>query len=189
MSTHSELISEQIRSVELEIEETNKSYTDASERFRDVKAEHDGLQQKGNRLGHQLGVLAMQLHGFKGQLREALDDEREIASYVFEPNKTLTVESQHLATTRISLKGISVMGGLNHSGPGGEVGSLIRVSAFNVGVVTSDDDTFHAIRRHVKYRGDLYILNQAATMLLGNRPGGSLTFNVVEGGRSYAESS
>ncbi len=189
MSTHSEVISEQIRSVELEIEETNKSYSDASERYRDVKAEHDALQQKGNRLGHQLGVLAMQLQGLKGQLSAALEDEREIHSYVFETNQTLTVESQHLAATRISLKGISVMGGLNHSGPGGEVGSLIRVSAFNVGVVTSDDDTFHAIRRHVKHRGDLYILNQAATMLIGNRPGGSLTYTVVEGGRSYAESS
>jgi len=189
VSTHSAEISEHIRSVELEIKETNASYSEASERYRDVKAEHDALQQKGNRLGHQLGLLAAQMQGLKGQLRAALEDEREIPSYSFESDGTLTVESQNLAASRISLKGFSVMGGLNHSGPGGEVGSLLRVSAFNVGVVTSDDDTFYAIRRHVKHRGDLYILNQAATMLIGNRPGGSFTYTMVEGGRSYAESS
>lgn len=119
----------------------------------------------------------------------ALEDEREINSYVFEANKTLTVESQHLAAARISLKGFSAMKGLDHSGPGGEVGGLIGVSGFNVGVVTNDDDTFYAIRRHVKHRGDLYILNQAANMLIGNRPGGSLTFTMVPGGRPYAQGS
>jgi len=189
VSTHSAEISEHIRSVELEIEETNASYSEASERYRDVKAEHDALQQKGNRLGHQLGLLAAQMQGLKGQLRAALEDEREIHSYVFETNQTLTVESQHLAATRISLKGFSAMKGLDLSGGGGEVGYLIGVTGFNVGVVTNDDDTFYAIRRHIKNRGDSYILSQAANMLIGNRPGGSLTVTLVPGGRPVVQSS
>jgi len=189
VKTHSEVISDAIATLKRDVEEKTVLYQTAEVRYRDVKAEHDTLQQQGNRLGVELGRLASELQNLESQHRSALEDEREIPSYSFESDGTMTVESQNLAASRISLKGFSAMKGLDLSGGGGEVGYLIGVSGFNVGVVTNDDDTFYAIRRHIKNRGDRYILSQAANMLIGNRPGGSLTVTLSQGGRPHVQGS
>jgi len=189
MSTHSGVISDAIATLKRDIDEKTVQYQTTDVQYREAKARHDTLQQLGTRLGVEISRLSSELQNLEHQRRVALEDEREIRSYSFESDGTLTVESQNLAASRISLKGFSAMKGLDLSGGGGEVGYLIGVSGFNVGVVTNDDDTFYAIRRHIKNRGDRYILSEAAHMLIGNRPGGSLTVTLSQGGRPHVQGS